>query len=276
MQSLRLAEERLDGFLNALRDEGELYAPVAREVQSGKAQGTEVFALERIEDPRRARPDALRTILPFKKLLLPPRVTVTRGDARGWRDGDDEPIAPMIFYGAHACDVHALKILDLLFLSDFPDPSYRQRREKLTVIGYGCARREVLLPVGTATVDDGFDLFFTPLRGRYLVTIGSARGDDSCAATRSVSAGLARRHPGSTWRGSRRTASFALARHARSPLRARAQEGRSGLGGTGTEVPLLRLLLDRLPHLHLLQPVGPDAERRLLGASALLGCLPLP
>lgn len=180
MQSLRLAEERLDGFLNALRDEGELYAPVAREVQSGKAQGTEVFALERIEDPRRARPDALRTILPFKKLLLPPRVTVTRGDARGWRDGDDEPIAPMIFYGAHACDVHALKILDLLFLSDFPDPSYRRRREKLTVIGYGCMPDEKCFcqSLGTATVDDGFDLFFTPLRGRYLVTIGSARGDD--------------------------------------------------------------------------------------------------
>jgi sulfhydrogenase subunit beta (sulfur reductase) len=80
----------------------------------------------------------------------------------------------------HACDIHALKILDLLYMSDFVDPYYKRNREQLTVVGYGCFPDEKCFcrSQGTANVDDGFDLFLTPLEGRFLVTIASARGDD--------------------------------------------------------------------------------------------------
>jgi hypothetical protein len=54
----------LDTFVEALKPLGTLMAPVER------APG--VFALEPIENVKDARPDALRTVLPFKKLLLKP------------------------------------------------------------------------------------------------------------------------------------------------------------------------------------------------------------
>ena len=43
-----------------------------------------------------------------------------------------------MFFGAHACDIHALKILDLLYLSDYVDPYYAENRNALLVVGYGC------------------------------------------------------------------------------------------------------------------------------------------
>ena len=67
------------------------------------------------------------------------------------------------------------KILDLLYLSDFVDPYYKRNREQLTVVGYGCFPDDKCFcrSQGTANVDDGFDLFLTPLEGRFLVTIAT-------------------------------------------------------------------------------------------------------
>ncbi len=173
MQSLRMRSESLPAFVEGLKAWGTLWAPVEREPG--------VFALEPIDDVSRARPDALRTILPFKKLLTKPRFTMLEreGDAppREARDGER---GPTVLFGAHACDVNALEILDMLYLSDFPDPYYRRNRESLTVVGHGCWPDEKCFceSLGTSQVDDVFDLFLTPLEGRYLVTVRSTRGDD--------------------------------------------------------------------------------------------------
>jgi sulfhydrogenase subunit beta (sulfur reductase) len=165
--------EHLPRLLEGLRAWGTLYAPVER--------APDVFSLEAIDDVSRARPDALRTILPFKKLLLKPRFTmleVTDGGVTA--EGADNDPTPKIFFGAHACDVHALKIFDMLYLSDYVDPYYRRNRELLTVVGYGCMPDDKCFceSTGTDTVDDGFDLFLTPLEERFLVTVPSARGDE--------------------------------------------------------------------------------------------------
>ena len=75
---------------------------------------------------------------------------------------------------------HALKILDLLYLSDFVDPYYAANREALVVVAYGCWPDEACFcqSLGTANADDGFDLALTPLDGRFLVTVATSRGDD--------------------------------------------------------------------------------------------------
>jgi len=173
MQSLRLRSELLPGFVESLKSWGTLFAPVER------ASG--VFSLREIDDVSRARPDALRTILPFKKLLLKPRFTMLE-QAQGddVRPSADNVQGPMVYYGAHACDIHALKILDLLYLSDYADPYYAANRRNLTVVGFGCTPDDKCFcrSLGTSSVDDGFDLFLTPLEGRLMVTVGSARGDE--------------------------------------------------------------------------------------------------
>jgi sulfhydrogenase subunit beta (sulfur reductase) len=163
----------LNGFLEAVRSCGTLIAPVER--------SPGVFALEPVEDVAAARPEATRTVLPFKKLLLKPRFSMLERRSDGAaREGGDNDQGPIVYFGAHSCDVHALKILDLLYLSDYVDPYYKRNREQLTVIGYGCFPDEKCFcrSQGTSNVDDGFDLFLTPLEGFFLVTVASARGDD--------------------------------------------------------------------------------------------------
>jgi len=172
MQTLRMREEYLPRLVEGLRSWGIVYAPVER--------GHGAYSLEPIRDPAEARPQALRTILPFKKLLLRPRFTMIEAENGGApRAGTDNAPHPKVFFGAHACDVHALRILDLLHLTGYIDPYYKANRDVLTVVGYGCMPDEKCFchSMDTSNADDGFDLFLTPLEGRYLVTVPSARGD---------------------------------------------------------------------------------------------------
>jgi len=174
MQTLRMDDRLLPSLIDALRDWGTVWAPVER------AAG--VFSLEVVDDDvGRARPEAVRTVLPFKKVLLRPRFAMLEGAAAGGaRDPGDNDLGDQVLLGAHACDIHALKILDLQYLTDFVDPYYRRNRERLTVIGFGCWPDEHCFceSLDTSTVDDGFDLALTPLDGRYLVAVGTSRGDD--------------------------------------------------------------------------------------------------
>lgn len=177
MQTFRMNGNLLPGFLEALKNWGRLVAPVER------APG--VFSLEEITDVSKARPDALRTILPFKKLLLRPRFTMLEQGSDGApAASSDNDGGPVVYFGAHACDIHALKILDLMFLSDFVDTYYKKNRDQLTVIGYGCFPDEKCFcdSLGTGNAEDGFDMFLTPLEGRFLVTVATARGDEIVCA----------------------------------------------------------------------------------------------
>jgi sulfhydrogenase subunit beta (sulfur reductase) len=177
MQTLRMKAELLPRLLEGLREWGTLYAPVDH--------GHGTYVLAEIDDVANARPEALRTILPFKKLLLKPRFTMMRAGPDGvTAESDDNDPSPKVFFGAHACDVHALKILDMLHLRDFVDPYYKRNREVLTVVGYGCMPDDKCFcrSMGTSNVDDGFDLFLTPLGERFLVTVPSSRGDEIVTA----------------------------------------------------------------------------------------------
>jgi sulfhydrogenase subunit beta (sulfur reductase) len=181
VQTFRLPTRALPAFLESLKGWGTLVAPVER------APGT--FVLEAVDDVSRARPDALRTVLPFKKLLLKPRFTMMeRRNGGTTRELDDNDAGPVVFFGAHACDIHALQVLDLIYLSEYQDPYYKRNRERLTVIGYGCSPddRCFCASLGTETVEQGFDMFLTPLGARVLVTVGSARGDDIVRGNRGL------------------------------------------------------------------------------------------
>jgi sulfhydrogenase subunit beta (sulfur reductase) len=178
MQTLRLAGHLLPEFLESLKAWGTLWAPVER------SEG--VFELAVLDDVTQARPDALRTILPFKKLLLPPSFSMFEGPAGSSpQHAIEDQAHNQVIFGAHACDIHALKILDLLYLTNFVDPYYDRNRLALTVIGYGCWPDEHCFcqSLDTSTADDGYDLFLTPLDGRFLVAVGSSRGDDIVRAS---------------------------------------------------------------------------------------------
>ncbi len=181
MQTLRMKEGLFREFLEVLRGFGRLVAPVE------KAPG--VYTLQFVENLADVRPEALRTILPFKKFLLRPKFCMLQGKlGNGAEPCHENTYGPLVYVGAHACDIHALRILDQLFLGGYPDPYYEANRKQLTVIGYGCMPDDKCFcqSLGCSTVDTGFDLFLTPLAGRFLVTVGSARGDDIVRAKPSL------------------------------------------------------------------------------------------
>ena len=175
MQTLSLDAGRLPDFIATLMEQSSVWAPV--EIGPGS------YSLQILDDASQARPDALRTVVPFKKLLLAPSFSMVSGGFAA-TDGltvDDHGMSgPMVLFGAHACDVHALKILDLLYLTHYVDPYYAAKRDKLLVVAYGCWPDEKCFcdSLGTSNVDDGFDLALTPLEGRFLVTIATSKGDD--------------------------------------------------------------------------------------------------
>lgn len=180
MQTLRMKSGLLDELLEGLRASGTVWAPVERD--------DGLFSLEIVDDDiARARPDALRTIVPFKKILLKPRFTMLRSETgQATTSCTDNDAGPQVLFGAHACDIHALKILDLLYLSGYPDPYYRRNREQLVVVGFGCWPNEKCFceSLGTSTADDGFDLFLTRLEDGFQVVVGTSVGDDIVRANR--------------------------------------------------------------------------------------------
>ena len=180
MQTLRMKSGLLDELLEGLRASGTVWAPVERDDR--------LFSLEIVDDDiARARPDALRTIVPFKKILLKPRFTMLRSETgQATTSCTDNDAGPQVLFGAHACDIHALKILDLLYLSGYPDPYYRRNREQLVVVGFGCWPDEKCFceSLGTSTADDGFDLFLTRLEDGFQVVVGTSVGDDIVRANR--------------------------------------------------------------------------------------------
>lgn len=174
MKALRLPDVGLGPFLSRLRERAEVYAPERR------PSGEVVFAP--LGDPGRVVTEYTRSLLPLKKLFFPPRETLFRFSAvEGYAPPPElAAVNRRVVFGAHACDLHALKILDRTFLQEQPDPYYAQRRESTALIGLSCTPDEYCFcnSFGTGFISDGYDLFFAAVPGGYFVEIGTTRGND--------------------------------------------------------------------------------------------------
>jgi formate hydrogenlyase subunit 6/NADH:ubiquinone oxidoreductase subunit I len=173
MKILKIGKQDLDLFVSVLPAFGELYAPVRR--------GTG-FAFDRPASWSEVQMDYPRTILPPRKLLLPPREVLFRFDPQGgFKDLLAEASTPRVLFGVHAYDIFGLNILDRVFGEGrFVDPYYVARRRHTTVVGVDFTP-DALHFAGSMNadfVDTGFDLFLSDLGDDYLVLVGSARGDD--------------------------------------------------------------------------------------------------
>lgn len=170
MRILKLAKKDLCPFLELTSKEAELWAPLAK-------GDKHIFG--RVDDFSRIAYESTRTIIPPKKLMVPPSFTMFRFDEKGYRE-DLSHVADRILFGIHPCDVHGLLTLDKLFIQGYPDPYYQEARKKTLILGLSCWPDEHCFCKSTHThiVDEGYDLFFTDLEKHFLVWIGSSRGDD--------------------------------------------------------------------------------------------------
>ncbi len=174
MRAVKIKKEHLNNFLESIKPFGELWGPVK------KGDG---HVLEKIEDFSRLDLTALRTKLPFKKLLLPPRFTMFTFKGRK-ADATFEDFPNRVIFGLHPCDIYALTIMDNFHNLHYPDPYYHERRKRTAIIGLSCIPDELCFCKSTNThnVEKGFDLFFSDLEDFFLVWVGSSLGDDMIRA----------------------------------------------------------------------------------------------
>jgi len=89
-----------------------------------------------------------------------------------------------VLFGVHPCDIYALNCLDVTMTDEHADPNWVARRQQMRIIGVDCLPDEYCFcaAMGTATVDEGYDLFLTPIDGGYVVKVGSQAGEEMLAA----------------------------------------------------------------------------------------------
>jgi sulfhydrogenase subunit beta (sulfur reductase) len=170
MRIVKLKKENLNVFLEAVSAGGELWAPVKKGPKHAFAPIQDLGQIELV---------TTRTILPPKKLMVPPSFTMFTMRGNEYRETLTH-VKRRILFGIHPCDIHGLLTLDKLFMQNFPDPYYIEARKATLILGLSCRPDEHCLAKWTAThvAEEGFDLFFNDLGSVFLVFIGSSKGDD--------------------------------------------------------------------------------------------------
>ncbi len=170
MKIVKLKKRNLIPFLKIIGASTELWAPVKKRDR---------HAFQIIDDFSQIDTECIRTILPPKKIFLPPSFSMFNASEEGYRENFSH-VTEKILFGVHPCDIHGLLIMDRFYSFVYEDPYYMKVRRKTIILGHSCWPDEYCFckSVNTHIIEEGYDLFFTNLEKYYLVWIGSSIGDD--------------------------------------------------------------------------------------------------
>ena len=181
MKIVKLPKENLAEFIGHLNSFGQIHAPVKR--------GEKSFVFAPVTELTEIELNCNRTILPLKKYFFKPVDTMFNFCAqKGYEVPVEEQDKKYIIFGVHPCDIHGLKILDLVFSGRYVDSYYFAKRNNAVIIGLDCTPDEFCFcrSTGTDFVDSGFDLFLSDIDDSYLVRVGTSIGDDIVTAADSL------------------------------------------------------------------------------------------
>lgn len=155
---------RFPEFFALLQTWGKVWAPVRVSEQS--------FALREVDNSGQIAFDALRTILPPKKLFFKQRQALL-----AYKGQQIEEVAPdsirQVLFGIHPCDLHGLGIMDTIYGAEPADVHYLTPRSTTMIIGTGCMpdKHCFCKSVGTDAPDKGYDMFLTDIKDQYFIQI---------------------------------------------------------------------------------------------------------
>jgi ferredoxin len=139
------------------------------------------FVFDRLESFDDLRLDYTATLLPPKKYLLPQHDTLLKYRVGAKLQVEEQIEAPdRILLGVHPYDIKAICQADLYFSEEPRDVHYMMRREKTTIVGIdpiNVGAKSFCSVMNSAVVDAGFDLMLTDIGDRYVVEIGSQKGE---------------------------------------------------------------------------------------------------
>ncbi|MBI5327983.1 MAG: 4Fe-4S dicluster domain-containing protein [Deltaproteobacteria bacterium] len=152
-----LSKKGIASFLTGLLKEFKVYGPI-------KKDGFPLYG--EIASEKDINLFHTPTHLSPKQYLFPPKETLLK-----FKNGETPSIESVveandqILFGIHACDIHAIRLLDRVFSYRPSDINYIKRREKTVIVGIDCIPDKYCFckGVNTMTVDSGFDLFLHPL-----------------------------------------------------------------------------------------------------------------
>ncbi|MDP2209145.1 MAG: 4Fe-4S dicluster domain-containing protein [Bacteroidota bacterium] len=173
MKILKLPKTNFKLFMEGLQNYGEVHVPKKKSSQS--------FVFGPMENTSEIAMDYLRTINPPKKYFFKPKDTLFNfSSTKGFTEVIEDSDKKIVLFGLHPCDIHGLKILDIVFGTNYPDKYYFARRKNVIVIGLSCMPDDKCFcrSMATDATEDGFDLFLSELKSSYLLTVGSSIGDD--------------------------------------------------------------------------------------------------
>ncbi len=171
MRYLKLENGRVNDFLEQLSAYGDLYAPTRI--------SEEFYDYRKIEDVDDVAFDYTRTITPAKKYFIPTEQEMFKFDMETSEYEETlDDVEPFVLFGLHACSIVGLRILDGVYLNEYPDKYYKVRRDAGIIIGLSCLPDEYCFCNLRRTdfVDVGFDLFLHELPDGYLIRVGSEKG----------------------------------------------------------------------------------------------------
>jgi sulfhydrogenase subunit beta (sulfur reductase) len=173
MKIVKLPKENLAGFICHLSVFGGIHAPIKKSKKS--------FVFAPIRKPSEIELNYSRTILPLKKYFFKPIDTMFNFSAeKSYEMPAEELNKKYVIFGVHPCDIHGLKILDLVFSGRYVDSYYFAKRSRAVIIGLDCIPDDLCFcrSTGTGFVDTGFDLFLSDIDDSYLVRVATSIGDD--------------------------------------------------------------------------------------------------
>jgi ferredoxin len=152
----------------------------AYEVVGPKAKNNR-FAFGTLESPDELRLDYDVTLLPPKKYLLPQHEKLLKFRVGSDFDVEECIEAPeRVLFGVHPYDIKAISQMDRYFTEEHPDIHYIKKRENTMIVGVdpiNVSEKAFCTTMNSATVDTGFDLMLTDIGDKYVVAVGSKRGE---------------------------------------------------------------------------------------------------
>ena len=147
----------------------------------GPKSKNSIFVFDRLESPGELRLDYDTTLLPPKKCLLPQREKLLKYRVGTELDVEAHTAAPArVLLGVHPYDIKAISLMDRYFTEEHPDTNYIARRENTIIVGLDpldVGENAFCSAMNSATVDDGFDLMLTDIGDKYVVAVGSDKGE---------------------------------------------------------------------------------------------------
>ena len=176
-----LNKKDISHFSYALQNFGYLYAPIKK---SKKAH-----SYDKVESLNQADFDYVRTMIPPKKFFISPKETIFTFDKETDKYIETPNEAtPIVIFGVHSCDINALNLLSKVYLDEYADKNFLERKKNTMIIGISCSpdKHCFCKSTGTDYAHEGFELFLHDIGDRYLVRIGSIIGYDFIDKNKSI------------------------------------------------------------------------------------------